>query len=79
MESANEHFSIQVLPNELGGKAGPIQELINAQIKKIANFGEWFLEDERINRVNESLRINKSKTSNNLFGADGSFKKLEID
>lgn len=79
MESASKYFSIQVLPNELGGEAGPIQELVNAQIKKIENFREWFLEDERINRVDESLRINKSKTSNDLFGVDGSFKKLEID
>ncbi|GAB1861594.1 Alpha-tocopherol transfer protein-like [Camponotus japonicus] len=79
MESASKYFSIEVLPNELGGKAGPIQELVNAQIKKIENFGEWFLEDEKINRVDESLRINKSKASSDLFGVDGNFKKLEID
>lgn len=79
MENASKYFPIEALPNELGGKAGPIQELLNAEIKKMENFREWFLEDERINRVNESLRIDKSKTCNDLFGMDGTFKKLEID
>ncbi|KMQ87735.1 alpha-tocopherol transfer [Lasius niger] len=79
MENASKYFPIEALPNELGGKAGPIQELLNAEIKKMENFREWFLEDERINRVNESLRIGKSKTCNDLFGMDGTFRKLEID
>lgn len=79
MQSANEYFPIEALPNELGGKAGAIEELINVQLKRIENFREWFLEDEKSKRVNESQRIGKIKTPSDLFGLDGSFRKLEID
>lgn len=79
MESLSKYISIEALPNELGGKAGAITELMDKQVKKVENFREWFLEDERINRVNESLRIGKSKTSSDLFGVEGSFKRLDID
>lgn len=79
MQSANEYFPIEALPNELGGKAGAIEELINVQLKRIENFREWFLEDEKSKRVNESQRIGKIKTLSDLFGLDGSFRKLEID
>ncbi|XP_019697416.1 alpha-tocopherol transfer protein-like [Harpegnathos saltator] len=79
LESVSEHFPIEVLPNELGGKGGALQELMDAQFKRIENFREWFLEDEKNNRVNESLRIGKSKTSGDLFGVDGNFRKIEID
>ncbi|XP_014487684.1 PREDICTED: uncharacterized protein LOC106751312 [Dinoponera quadriceps] len=79
LQSASEYFPIEVLPNECGGKAGPIRELMDANYKRIVNFREWFLEDEKNNRVNESLWIGKSKTSDDLFGVDGSFKQIEID
>ncbi|XP_032686006.1 uncharacterized protein LOC116851075 [Odontomachus brunneus] len=79
LESAKKYFPIEALPNELGGKAGPIQELMDIQLKKIENFCEWFVEDEKNNRVNESLRIGNSKTSSDLFGVDGSFKTIEFD
>ncbi|XP_011140931.1 uncharacterized protein LOC105184078 [Harpegnathos saltator] len=79
LESVSEHFPIEVLPNELGGKGGALQELMDAQFKRIENFREWFLEDEKNNRVNESLRTSESKTSDDLFGVDDNFKKIEID
>lgn len=79
LQSASKYFPIEALPNEVGGKAGFIQELMDTQFKRIENFREWFLEDEKNYRVNESLRIDKSKTSSDLFGIEGSFKKIEID
>ncbi|XP_014487731.1 PREDICTED: uncharacterized protein LOC106751368, partial [Dinoponera quadriceps] len=79
VQSLSEYIPIDVLPNECGGKAGPIKELMDANYKKIENFREWFLEDEKNNRVNESLRIGKSKTSGDLFGVDGSIKQIKID
>lgn len=63
MESINKYFPVEILPNELGGKAGPLNEMWNAQVKKLEDFQDWFLEDERINRVNESLRAENSKGS----------------
>ncbi|RLU19744.1 hypothetical protein DMN91_008301 [Ooceraea biroi] len=79
LEDAKKYFPIDALPNEFGGKAGPVKELMEEQIKKLENFCGWFVEDEKINRVNESLRIGKNETSNTLFGMDGTFRKLDID
>ncbi|XP_012057284.1 PREDICTED: alpha-tocopherol transfer protein-like [Atta cephalotes] len=70
---------LEVLPNEAGGQAGPIQELHNKQMKKLEDHIAWFQEDESNHRVNESLRPGKAKTATDLFGVEGSFKKLEID
>lgn len=57
VESVNKYFPVEILPNELGGKAGPIQEIWNMRIKRLEDFQEWFVEDEKNNRINESLRI----------------------
>jgi len=62
----------------LGGKSRPLKEQYEEQLKKLEDHREWFLKDEATNRVNESLRIGKSKTMD-LFGVEGSFKKLDID
>ncbi|XP_014483469.1 PREDICTED: uncharacterized protein LOC106748995 [Dinoponera quadriceps] len=59
LQSVSEYFPLEVLPNECGGKAGPIQELMDTHLKRIENFREWFLKDEKNNRVNESLRSKK--------------------
>ena len=49
--------------------------------KKLRDQREWFLKEEKV-KVNESLRINKSNSGiypDNLFGAPGTFRKLNID
>lgn len=79
MESASEYVPIDELPNEIGGKAGSIHELTEIQVKKLEDYREWFIMDEAARRVNETLRIGKSKSASDLFGVEGSFKKLEID
>ncbi|XP_032686058.1 clavesin-2-like [Odontomachus brunneus] len=79
LETVSEYLPIEALPNELGGKAGAIRELQDVHLKKMENLREFFLEDEKCKRVNESLRIGKCKTSSDLFGVDGSFKKLDFD
>lgn len=63
----------------MGGKAGSIHELAEIQVKKLEDYREWFLLDEATARVNEALRIGKSKSANDLFGVEGSFKQLDID
>lgn len=40
---------------------------------------EYFLEEEQTRRVNESLRPSKSPLNNQMFGVEGSFKRLNID
>lgn len=63
----------------MGGKAGSMYELAEIEVKKLENYREWFLKDEATGRVNEALRIGKSKSASDLFGVEGSFKKLDID
>lgn len=79
MESASEYVPVAELPNEVGGKAGSMHDLAEIQVKKIEKYREWFLMDEANGRVNEAKRLGKSKSASDLFGVEGSFKKLEID
>ncbi|CAK9806903.1 Alpha-tocopherol transfer protein-like [Anthophora quadrimaculata] len=79
LRTLEEFVPVDLLPNELGGKAGSISQMHQEQIKEIDDKREWFIEEEKLSRVDESLRIGKSKTANDLFGVEGTFKKLEID
>lgn len=79
LESLDKLIPLDILPNEVGGKAGPLMELHERQIKKLEDHREWFQEEERTKRVNESLRPGKGKTATDLFGVEGTFKKLDID
>ncbi|XP_026827812.1 alpha-tocopherol transfer protein-like isoform X2 [Ooceraea biroi] len=78
-DSLEKFVPLEVLPNEADGQAGPLQELHNKQVKKLEDSVAWFEDDEANHRVNESLRPGKAKTATDLFGVEGSFKKLEID
>ncbi|XP_018400226.1 PREDICTED: alpha-tocopherol transfer protein-like [Cyphomyrmex costatus] len=79
LESLSKYISVDALPNEIGGKAGSVHKLAEIEMKRIQDYREWFLLDESARRVNEALRVGKSKTTNDLFGTDGNFKKLDID
>lgn len=54
-------------------------KLAEIEVKKLEDHRKWFLMDEATGRVNEALRIGKSKSASDLFGIEGSFKKLDID
>lgn len=77
----NEFIPIEALPNELGGKAGPITELHEAEVKKLENHRDWFLEDELRARVDESKRPKKVKshTQKSTVVTDSFKNKLDID
>lgn len=78
-ETLLKFLPIEALPNELGGSAGKLKDLHEAEIQKIDDHREWFRHEEATMRVNESLRPGKGKTVSDIFGVEGSFKKLEID
>lgn len=63
----------------MGGSAGPMKELHDAEIKQLEENRVWFQQDEANARVDESQRTGKPKSATDLFGVEGSFKKLEID
>ncbi|XP_024888293.1 uncharacterized protein LOC112465123 [Temnothorax curvispinosus] len=79
METVKKYLPIKALPNEYGGKAGPIEEIAAKHIQLLEEFRDYFQYDEANGRVNESLRVGKCESAENLFGVDGSFKKLELD
>ncbi|KYM98124.1 PREDICTED: alpha-tocopherol transfer protein-like [Cyphomyrmex costatus] len=78
-DTLEKFVPLDILPNEAGGQGSSVQELHNKQIQKLVDHFAWFREEEANHRVNESLRPGKAKTVMDLFGVEGTFKKLEID
>lgn len=79
LDTLSKFLPIDILPNEAGGKGGVTLELHEKTVKTLEDNREWFLIEEQTKRVNESLRPGKGKTASDLFGVEGTFKKLEID
>uniref|UniRef100_A0A336M2W0 CSON010940 protein n=1 Tax=Culicoides sonorensis TaxID=179676 RepID=A0A336M2W0_CULSO len=69
-----------ILPRDYeGGQEKSISELNDAHYDFLLNHREYFLEEAKIRRVNERLRLGKPSSELNLFGMEGNFKKLDID
>ncbi|KAI4477147.1 PREDICTED: alpha-tocopherol transfer protein-like isoform X2 [Polistes canadensis] len=79
LESVAKFIPLEILPTDVAGKAGLTKDLHEEYIKKLEDHRPWFLQDEMSGRVNEALRPGQSKNATDLFGVEGSFKKLEID
>ncbi|KAM7361785.1 alpha-tocopherol transfer protein-like [Cochliomyia hominivorax] len=78
MESLYKSVPKDLLPEEYGGKAGSIVELTQQWKKKLAEYTTWFKEQEE-QKANEALRPGSPKTSDDLFGMEGTFRQLNID
>ncbi|XP_069951885.1 alpha-tocopherol transfer protein-like isoform X3 [Cherax quadricarinatus] len=78
MESLYRHVPKSVLPVEYGGTNGTIEEITKYWIERLDARRDWLLEDEKY-VVDESKRPGKAKTSAELFGLEGSFRKLNVD
>ncbi|XP_028160433.1 alpha-tocopherol transfer protein-like isoform X3 [Ostrinia furnacalis] len=73
-----EHVPKEILPEEYGGDAGPMDVYNKAWQKKLEEYKDWFLEQESV-KANEALRPGKPTNYDELFGIDGSFRQLSID
>nr|CAD7443181.1 unnamed protein product [Timema bartmani] len=73
-----EHISPEVLPKEFGGKAGSISDLWAAWQKKLLSYQDWYHDQEAV-KVNEAKRPGKALNQGELFGVEGSFRKLTVD
>nr|XP_003700273.1 PREDICTED: alpha-tocopherol transfer protein-like [Megachile rotundata] len=78
LDTLSKFIPIDVLPNEAGGKGGPLMKIHEKAVKELEANRDYFIQEES-RRVNESLRPGKGKTAYDLFGVEGTFKKLDID
>ncbi|XP_034828357.1 alpha-tocopherol transfer protein-like [Maniola hyperantus] len=67
-----------ILPKEYGGMSGTIQELTDYWKIKVESYSDYFLREEVV-RSDEALRPGQAKTGSDLFGVEGSFRKLDVD
>ncbi|CAH0726588.1 unnamed protein product, partial [Brenthis ino] len=77
-EQVYSFFPKEVLPKEYGGMARSLDELTVYWKAKVESYQDWFLEQDK-QYSDESLRLDKPRTSSTLFGVEGSFRKLEVD
>ncbi|XP_066978640.1 alpha-tocopherol transfer protein-like isoform X4 [Macrobrachium rosenbergii] len=78
LESLYKEVPRECLPVEYGGTNGTIEEIKDYWLKRVDARRDWLLEDEKYG-VDESKRPGKPKTTVDLFGIEGSFRKLNID
>ncbi|XP_050697147.1 retinol-binding protein pinta-like isoform X1 [Eriocheir sinensis] len=78
MESLYKEVPRDILPVEYGGTNGTVEEIKNYWLQRLDARRDWLLEDEKF-CVDESKRPGKAKTSADLFGIEGSFRKLNVD
>ena len=68
----------EVLPEEYGGQGGKIEHIAAHWKSKIESYRDWFIEDEKY-RTDENKRPGKPRTSESVFGLEGSFRQLAVD
>jgi len=73
-----EDLGPEVLPREFGGESCTIAELTEYWKHEVESQGEWFREQCNY-RTDETKRQGRPKTATDIFGIEGSFRKLEID
>ena len=68
----------EVLPKELGGTNGKLQDHIDHTFKLISDKRDW-LKLRSGMKSDESKRQGKSKDYSEIFGMEGSFRQLSVD
>ncbi|XP_061393123.1 clavesin-2-like [Musca vetustissima] len=78
LESLYEHIPLKYLPRDLGGENSSFDEINKLQWEVFQENREYFIENKKYG-VDESLRESKSTDYTQLFGIEGSFRKLMVD
>lgn len=68
----------KLLPTEYGGEAGTIKKISDSWEKKLISHRDYLM-DEKNYGTNEKLRPGKARDAENLFGIEGSIRKLNVD
>nr|CAD7434238.1 unnamed protein product [Timema monikensis] len=77
-ETLHNNIKPKYLPSEYGGELGPVQDMWDSWTKELISKRDWFLEQENISS-DEKRRPGKPLDQSELFGMEGSFKKLSVD
>jgi hypothetical protein len=75
LEELHKYIPKKALPQEYGGEAGPVSELISSWENQVMKQRDQLLEHKKFG-VDETKRQHRSKIFDNL---DGSFRKLTVD
>ncbi|XP_037813924.1 alpha-tocopherol transfer protein-like [Lucilia sericata] len=78
LSSLYEHIPQKYLPQELGGENGSIEELTKEIKENFSKQQDYFLDDHNY-RVEEKLRVDKIINYDDVFGIEGTFRKLNVD
>lgn len=78
VEELCKDVPIEILPEEYGGKGGKLDDIAAYWKAKVESYKDWFAEEEKY-RNDEKKRPGKPKTSEAIFGVEGSFRQLSID
>lgn len=78
LEQLNEVIPREYLPEEYGGNNGRIADIQAEAEKQLLSYESYFAEDSQYG-VDEQLRPGKRVNADSIFGAEGSFRKLDID
>nr|XP_018913551.1 PREDICTED: alpha-tocopherol transfer protein-like isoform X2 [Bemisia tabaci] len=74
-----KYIPMQVLPQEYGGTyEKTMNELRDEWAKKLESYRDWFMTEGSV-KADESKRPGKSNLQQDLFGIEGSFRKINID
>ncbi|XP_067010297.2 alpha-tocopherol transfer protein-like isoform X2 [Anabrus simplex] len=68
----------EIFPKDYGGEEPPFRDLLEKWNKKIIEYRDWFSKDDN-RKVDESKRPGKPKSYDEMFGFEGSFRKLSVD
>ncbi|XP_067015756.1 alpha-tocopherol transfer protein-like [Anabrus simplex] len=78
MEAFYKIFPKDILPKDFEGELSDLKEIHAANVKRLETNRSWFLEQDKL-LVDETKRPGKAKSAGEVFGLEGSFKKLDID
>ena len=73
-----EELGLDVLPLEYGGSNSSLEELTQFWAGEMEVRRDWLMEQPRY-KTDEARRPGKPKSHSDIFGIEGSFRKLEID
>jgi len=77
-ESLHKFIPLDLLPAEAGGTASNAKDLHAKLQKTLIESTDYFFADEKL-KVIESKRQGKTRDAGEVFGLEGTFKKLDID